>query len=162
MAVVGAGEDGCRSLLRQREQSGVQALCIPAAADAPGVEGEGGASPHFGVVGGVRLDAGGADFSLALLENGQVFAWGRGINGQLGTGNRATSSVPRQVTGLEVVLAIAAGVYHALALMPDGHGHPCGAGRPAGALRAVSRRRAAGRGWRRYPGGRFPILRAPG
>ncbi|MFE4778083.1 transposase [Streptomyces sp. NPDC056713] len=29
-------------------------------------------------------------------ENGKVYAWGRGIHGQLGNGNRATSSVPRQ------------------------------------------------------------------
>ncbi|MFI9210138.1 hypothetical protein ACIGW7_18600 [Streptomyces sp. NPDC053253] len=44
--------------------------------------------------------AAGADFSLALMTNGKVYAWGRGIHGQLGTGTRATSSVPRQVVGL--------------------------------------------------------------
>ncbi|MEU7517577.1 RCC1 domain-containing protein [Streptomyces sp. NPDC042898] len=35
------------------------------------------------------------------MTNGKVYAWGRGIHGQLGTGTRATSSVPRQAVGLE-------------------------------------------------------------
>ncbi|MEV6688021.1 hypothetical protein AB0N28_22190 [Streptomyces sp. NPDC051130] len=42
----------------------------------------------------VKQISAGCDFSLALLENGKVYAWGRGIHGQLGTGNRATSAVP--------------------------------------------------------------------
>ncbi|MDY0816077.1 sialidase [Kitasatospora purpeofusca] len=68
----------------------------------------------------VQQIAAGSDFSLALLENGKVYAWGRGIHGQLGNGSRATSSVPRQVTGLEGIAAIAAGGHHALALTADG------------------------------------------
>lgn len=67
----------------------------------------------------VKQISAGCDFSLALLENGKVYAWGRGIHGQLGTGNRATSSVPRQVTGLENIVSIDAGCYHALALTAD-------------------------------------------
>ncbi|MFE7778190.1 RCC1-like domain-containing protein [Streptomyces sp. NPDC057445] len=67
----------------------------------------------------VKQISAGCDFSLALLENGKVYAWGRGIHGQLGTGNRATSAVPRQVTGLENIVAIDAGCYHALALTAD-------------------------------------------
>ncbi|MFF4450196.1 RCC1 domain-containing protein [Streptomyces sp. NPDC001502] len=67
----------------------------------------------------VKQVAAGGDFSLALLENGKVYAWGRGIHGQLGNGARTSSSVPRQVTGLEHIVAIAAGTHHALALTAD-------------------------------------------
>ncbi|MFD9411257.1 RCC1-like domain-containing protein [Streptomyces sp. NPDC059989] len=67
----------------------------------------------------VKQVAAGGDFSLALLENGQVYAWGRGMYGQLGNGSRATSPVPRQVTGLDKIVAIAAGVHHALVLTAD-------------------------------------------
>jgi len=67
----------------------------------------------------VKQISAGCDFSLALLENGKVYAWGRGIHGQLGNGSRATSSVPRQVQGLENIVEIDAGCYHALALTAD-------------------------------------------
>ncbi|HEY8987174.1 MAG TPA: sialidase [Streptomyces sp.] len=67
----------------------------------------------------VKQISAGCDFSLALLENGKVYAWGRGIHGQLGTGNRATSSVPRQVKGLTDIVKIDAGCYHALAITAD-------------------------------------------
>ncbi|MEU8763816.1 sialidase [Streptomyces sp. NPDC048659] len=67
----------------------------------------------------VKQISAGCDFSLALLENGKVYAWGRGIHGQLGNGGRATSSVPRQVSGLENIVSIDAGCYHALALTAD-------------------------------------------
>ncbi|MFE5910734.1 RCC1-like domain-containing protein [Streptomyces wedmorensis] len=67
----------------------------------------------------VKQISAGCDFSLALLENGKVYAWGRGIHGQLGNGTRATSSVPRQVLGLENIVEIDAGCHHALALTAD-------------------------------------------
>ncbi|MFC8510297.1 RCC1 domain-containing protein [Streptomyces sp. NPDC057411] len=67
----------------------------------------------------VKQISAGCDFSLALLENGKVYAWGRGIHGQLGNGSRATSPVPRQVQGLENIVSIDAGCYHALALTAD-------------------------------------------
>lgn len=67
----------------------------------------------------VKQVSAGCDFSLALTENGDVYAWGRGVYGQLGSGNRATSSVPRQVKGLENVSEIDAGCHHALALTAD-------------------------------------------
>ncbi|MFJ7070103.1 RCC1-like domain-containing protein [Streptomyces sp. NPDC101115] len=67
----------------------------------------------------VKQISAGCDFSLALLENGRVYAWGRGIHGQLGNGSRATSSVPRQVKDLTDVVAIDAGCHHALALTAD-------------------------------------------
>ncbi|MFF2235777.1 RCC1-like domain-containing protein [Streptomyces anulatus] len=70
----------------------------------------------------VKQIAAGCDFSMALLENGTVYAWGRGVQGQLGNGNRATSSVPRKVSGLKDVTKIAAGCHHALALAPSEDG----------------------------------------
>ncbi|MFJ4584571.1 RCC1-like domain-containing protein [Streptomyces echinatus] len=69
---------------------------------------------------GARQISAGCDFSLALLENGEVYAWGRGNLGQLGTGDRATSSVPRRVVGLKDIVRIDAGCHHALALTADG------------------------------------------
>ncbi|MGW0580305.1 RCC1 domain-containing protein, partial [Streptomyces sp. NPDC002920] len=67
----------------------------------------------------VKQISAGCDFSLALLENGKVYAWGRGVYGQLGNGSRATSSVPRQVAGLENIVSIDAGCHHALALTSE-------------------------------------------
>ncbi|WP_328906504.1 sialidase [Streptomyces sp. NBC_00234] len=67
----------------------------------------------------VKQISAGCDFSLALLENGKVYAWGRGVYGQLGNGSRAVSSVPRQVEGLNNITEIDAGCHHALALTAD-------------------------------------------
>jgi alpha-tubulin suppressor-like RCC1 family protein len=64
--------------------------------------------------------AAGDDFSLTLLENGKVYAWGRNVHSQHGTGHRSTSSVPRQVQGLSDIVAITAGAFHALALTSGG------------------------------------------
>lgn len=67
--------------------------------------------------------AAGCDFSLALLEDGSVWAWGRGSQGQRGQGdgNLATDAVPQPVTGLtEEVAQIAAGCHHALARTVSG------------------------------------------
>ncbi|MFD8635599.1 RCC1 domain-containing protein [Streptomyces sp. NPDC059533] len=61
----------------------------------------------------------GCDFSLALLENGAVYAWGRGVHGQLGNGSRALSSVPVKVQGLDDIVEIDAGCHHALARTSD-------------------------------------------
>lgn len=67
----------------------------------------------------VKQISAGCDFSLALLEDGKVYAWGRGVHGQLGNGSRATSSVPQQVAGLENIVKVDAGCHHALALTAD-------------------------------------------
>ncbi|MCI3225449.1 sialidase [Streptomyces sp. NP-1717] len=67
----------------------------------------------------VKQVSAGCDFSLALLENGKVYAWGRGVYGALGNGTRATASTPRVVKGLENVTDIDAGCHHALALTAD-------------------------------------------
>src|SRR5437660_6776934 len=67
-------------------------------------------------VSGVTAAAGGGilennDFSLALLEDGKVMAWGSGFSGQLGDGTTSSSDVPVEVTGFSapVKAAVAGG-----------------------------------------------------
>jgi alpha-tubulin suppressor-like RCC1 family protein len=73
----------------------------------------------------VSAVAAGSKFSLALLTNGRVMAWGSNESGQLGDGKTATeqpsSDFAVEVTGLsEKVTAIAAGGAHALAVLNSG------------------------------------------
>lgn len=63
--------------------------------------------------------AGGGTFSIVALDNGQVYAWGDGGDGQLGQ-ELKQSSVPVQVPGLSDVVMVAAGKSHALALTRSG------------------------------------------
>lgn len=70
---------------------------------------------------GVKAIAAGANHSLALLNDGTVYAWGDNTKGQLGDGTSGTDrsrAVP--VSGLTDVMAIAAGSLHSLALKADG------------------------------------------
>jgi hypothetical protein len=73
---------------------------------------------------GVRSISAGHDFSLALLTNGTVKAWGWDGNGQLGIGPVDPSApfrtVPVRVSGLSNVTAVAAGDEHGLALLGNG------------------------------------------
>jgi alpha-tubulin suppressor-like RCC1 family protein len=80
--------------------------------------------------------------SLALANNGKVFAWGRNNNGQLGQGNTVNSSLPVQVkindgtTGggglpdpaVDPVVAIASGENHCLARTQTGKLYAWGLG----------------------------------
>jgi alpha-tubulin suppressor-like RCC1 family protein len=64
-------------------------------------------------------------FTLALLPNGTVEAWGENTYGQLGNGTTANSSVPvlvkeREGKGIPPVTAVAAGGGHSLALLANG------------------------------------------
>jgi alpha-tubulin suppressor-like RCC1 family protein len=59
-------------------------------------------------------------FSLALEDDGTVWAWGRNVEGQLGDGTTTQRTTPVQVPNLSGITAIAAGGYHALALQGDG------------------------------------------
>ena len=68
----------------------------------------------------VTAIAAGGYFSLALLSNGTVWAWGSNNSGQLGNGTTTDSSIPVQVSGLTGVTSITGGVYHALAVRSDG------------------------------------------
>jgi alpha-tubulin suppressor-like RCC1 family protein len=80
---------------------------------------------------GVTAIAAGDDYSLAVLKNGIVMAWGKNNFGQLGDGTStgpdrcagsACSTTPVPVRGLRGVAAIAAGSgsEHSLALLSDG------------------------------------------
>src|SRR3990170_1018617 len=65
--------------------------------------------------------AGEEDHSLALKNDGTVWAWGYNLYGQLGNGNNTNSNVPVQVAGLTGITAIAGGGRaHSLALRNDG------------------------------------------
>jgi alpha-tubulin suppressor-like RCC1 family protein len=60
--------------------------------------------------------AGGTFYSLALADNGTVWAWGYNAYGQLGDGTTTDSAIPIEITALNDVTAISAGSYHSLAL----------------------------------------------
>jgi Concanavalin A-like lectin/glucanases superfamily/Regulator of chromosome condensation (RCC1) repeat/Immunoglobulin domain/Immunoglobulin I-set domain len=64
--------------------------------------------------------AAGNNFSLALLTNGTVRAWGLNSNGQLGDGTYTQRNTNVVVSGLSNVVAIAAGSANGLALKSDG------------------------------------------
>jgi alpha-tubulin suppressor-like RCC1 family protein len=69
---------------------------------------------------GVTSISAGYNYSLALLSNGKVRAWGWNAKGQLGDGSTTDSSAPVEVAGLEHVIAISAGFGHSLALLEGG------------------------------------------
>jgi alpha-tubulin suppressor-like RCC1 family protein len=69
---------------------------------------------------GVQSIAAGNGFSLALLSNGTVMAWGENESGQLGDGFVAQSTAPVAVKHLTGVTAIAAGGEFSLALLGGG------------------------------------------
>ncbi|MCL2371495.1 IPT/TIG domain-containing protein [Candidatus Saccharibacteria bacterium] len=65
----------------------------------------------------------GNNHSLALFDNGRVFAWGQNINGQLGDGTNTDRNAPVEVTGLLAsrhIVYIAAGNNYSFAVSADG------------------------------------------
>jgi alpha-tubulin suppressor-like RCC1 family protein len=74
----------------------------------------------IGLTNPASLSAGGF-FSLALMSNGTVMAWGENDQGQCGNGSNATSClVPTPVLGLTNVAAISGGWEATLALLSNG------------------------------------------
>ncbi len=65
-----------------------------------------------------RTAAGNAH-TVALKNDGTVWAWGNNSNGQLGNGTMTSTSVPVQISGLTAVI-LAAGTAHTVALKNDG------------------------------------------
>src|SRR5215217_8838541 len=75
----------------------------------------------------LKAIAGGANHSLALKNDGTVWAWGLNEDGELGDGTNTDSSTPVEVKDpndpsgyLSEVETIAAGSSHSLALKDDG------------------------------------------
>ncbi|WP_165452515.1 S-layer homology domain-containing protein [Paenibacillus thalictri] len=69
----------------------------------------------------IKAVSGGVGYhTLALDEDGHVWAWGRNEDGDLGDGTTTQRTTPVQVSGLSNVKAIAAGGYFSLALKEDG------------------------------------------
>lgn len=60
--------------------------------------------------------------SLAVVDGGEVYAWGSDSKGQLGDGGATNTDqgVPVRVTGISTAVAVAAGGEHSLALLADG------------------------------------------
>lgn len=75
------------------------------------------AAPVPGIA-GVISAAGGTNFTLALRDDGTVWSWGDGSQGQLGSG--VPTPTPFQVVQLDDVRVIAAGESHSLAIRGDG------------------------------------------
>jgi alpha-tubulin suppressor-like RCC1 family protein len=70
-----------------------------------------------GYLSGVQAIAAGSSHSLALKDDGTVWAWGLNIVGLLGNGTTTHhSSTPVQVSEVGEVKAIAAGLAHSLAV----------------------------------------------
>lgn len=71
-------------------------------------------------LGNVRSVASGGSHSLALLQDGSVWAWGSNGAGQLGDGTNTQRETPVQVASLTNVHRVAAGYGHSLAVGEDG------------------------------------------
>ena len=68
----------------------------------------------------VKKVSGGTDFSVALLNDGTVMAWGLGTSGQIGNNGASTVYIPNPVYDLTDVVDIDAGGLQTIALKSDG------------------------------------------
>ena len=64
--------------------------------------------------------AAGDDFSLALDYEGDVYAWGRNVYGQIGENTSAYINKPKKISNLSNIVKIAANGHNCLALDKDG------------------------------------------
>jgi alpha-tubulin suppressor-like RCC1 family protein len=76
----------------------------------------------FNVLSHIKGIAAGNEFSLAVVSNGLVVAWGRNYEGELGTGTTDANAhnFPSVVSVITNAVMVAAAGYHALALTADG------------------------------------------
>jgi alpha-tubulin suppressor-like RCC1 family protein len=93
---------------------------VPVAVCAVGTVGPCPSGPYLSNIAAVAGGGGGREHSLALLESGNVVAWGGNSNGQLGNGTENSTNVPVEVSGLSEVAAIAAGNPFSVALLKNG------------------------------------------
>lgn len=77
-------------------------------------------SPCANFLAGIVAVAADRAHSMALKNDGTVWAWGQNGNGEVGDGSTANRTTPVQVGGLTGVVAIAGGDYHSVALKSDG------------------------------------------
>ena len=68
--------------------------------------------------------------NLVICQNGWVFSWGRGIFGQLGTGEFKNFAIPKEVEFKEPVkvVSVSAGGNHSFFLTDNGKLLSCGKG----------------------------------
>jgi alpha-tubulin suppressor-like RCC1 family protein len=64
--------------------------------------------------------AGGGGHSLALLEDGTLWSWGRNDRGQLGHGTTQSVTAPVKIEYLSDVATVSCGYFHTLAALADG------------------------------------------
>jgi alpha-tubulin suppressor-like RCC1 family protein len=76
--------------------------------------------PVSGLTGIITAISAGELHTVALKNDGTVWAWGRNNYGQLGDGTTTDSDTPVQASGLTGITAIAAGESHTVALKNDG------------------------------------------
>lgn len=74
----------------------------------------------------VKQIVAGSFHTVALKEDGTLWAWGYNRSGQLGVGIKTGSSEPVQVKGIEGIKAVAAGVDHIVVVKEDGSVWTCG------------------------------------
>ena len=72
------------------------------------------------LTGRARSIAAGCTHSLVLLENGDAYATGDNLDGQLGIGNTQDQATPKKVLAPSKMVAVAAGTYHSLFLLDTG------------------------------------------
>jgi alpha-tubulin suppressor-like RCC1 family protein len=77
-------------------------------------------APHTGLTATPAGIVAGKHYSMAVLADGALMAWGANEFGQLGTGDLTRRVVPTPVPNLTDVVAAAAGAEHVLALTRDG------------------------------------------
>ncbi|MGC5326281.1 Ig-like domain-containing protein [Brevibacillus sp. SYSU BS000544] len=70
--------------------------------------------------GGVTKISGHTYHTLALMDDGTVWAWGRNEAGQLGNGNATNSNTPEKVSGLSDIIDVFAKAFNSYALKRDG------------------------------------------
>lgn len=73
-------------------------------------------TPTQAVITGVSAVAGGEEHTLALKNDGTVWAWGDNEYGQLGNGTKIASNVPIQVSNLSSIKMISAGDWNSIAI----------------------------------------------
>jgi alpha-tubulin suppressor-like RCC1 family protein len=75
--------------------------------------------PVPGLAGVIQVSAG-EDYSLALMANGTVWAWGRNDRGQLGDRTTVSRNRPEQIPGLSGITRISAGISTSYAIGAGG------------------------------------------